>query len=124
MLTPKDIASMLDHSTLQQFLTDEDIRKGCEIAIKYGTATVCARPQDMKLVSSLLKVYTQETGLEGYPICIGGGTYAKAIPNILACGPIFPGDEIREHKADEYISIESLVKNAQIIAAAMYELAK
>lgn len=55
MLTPKDIASMLDHSTLQQFLTDEDIRKGCEIAIKYGTATVCARPQDMKLVSSLLK---------------------------------------------------------------------
>ena len=54
MLTPKDIASMLDHSTLQQFLTDEDIRKGCEIAIKYGTATVCARPQDMKLVSSLL----------------------------------------------------------------------
>ena len=37
---------------------------------------------------------------------------------------IFPGDEIREHKADEYISIDNLVKNAQIIAAAMYELAK
>lgn len=55
MLTPKDIASMLDHSTLQPFLTDEDIIKGCEIAKKYGTATVCARPQDMKLVSSLLK---------------------------------------------------------------------
>ena len=54
MLTPKDIASMLDHSTLQPFLTDEDIVKGCEIAKKYGTATVCARPQDMKLVSSLL----------------------------------------------------------------------
>ena len=33
MLTPRDIASMLDHSTLQQFLTDEDIRKGCEIAL-------------------------------------------------------------------------------------------
>ena len=81
-------------------------------------------PADSQLVTSLLKVYTQETGLEGYPICIGGGTYAKAIPNILACGPIFPGDEIREHKADEYISIDSLVKNAQIIAAAMYELAK
>ena len=81
-------------------------------------------PADSQLVTSLLKVYTQETGLPGYPICIGGGTYAKAIPNILACGPIFPGDEIREHKADEYISIDSLVKNAQIIAAAMYELAK
>lgn len=54
MLTPNDIAAMLDHSTLQPFLTDEDIRKGCEIALKYGTASVCARPQDMKLVSSLL----------------------------------------------------------------------
>ena len=54
MLTPKDIASMLDHSTLQPFLVDEDIVRGCEIAKKYGTASVCARPQDMKLVSSLL----------------------------------------------------------------------
>jgi len=45
---------MLDHSTLQPFLTDEDIVKGCEIAKKYGTASVCARPQDMKLVSRLL----------------------------------------------------------------------
>lgn len=55
MLTPKDIASMLDHSTLQPFLTDEDIVRGCEIAKKYGTATVCARPQDMRLVASLLQ---------------------------------------------------------------------
>ena len=54
MLTPKDIASMLDHSTLQPFLTDEDIIRGCEIAKKYGTASVCARPQDVKLVASLL----------------------------------------------------------------------
>lgn len=54
MLTPKDIASMLDHSTLQPFLTDEDIVRGCEIAIRYGTASVCARPQDMKRVSRLL----------------------------------------------------------------------
>ena len=81
-------------------------------------------PADSQLVSSLMKVYTEQTGLEGSPKSIGGGTYAKAISNLLAFGPIFPGDEIREHKPDEYISIESLVKNAQIIAAAMYELAK
>ena len=81
-------------------------------------------PADSRLVTALLDVYTRETHLEGHPICIGGGTYAKAIPNILAYGPLFPGDEVREHKADEYISIESLVKNAQIMAAAMYELAK
>ena len=55
MLTPAIIAKMLDHSTLQPWLTEEDIRKGCEIALRYKTATVCARPGDMKLVSKLLE---------------------------------------------------------------------
>lgn len=81
-------------------------------------------PADSKLVSSLLKVYKEHTGLDGEPKSIGGGTYAKSIPNLLAFGPIFPGDEIREHKPDEYIEIDNLIRNAQIIAAAMYELAK
>lgn len=55
MLTPEVIAKMLDHSTLQPWLTEEDIRKGCEIALRYKTATVCARPGDMKLVARLLE---------------------------------------------------------------------
>ena len=54
-LHPKDIAAMLDHSTLQPFLTQEDIRKGCEVALRYHTASVCARPADMKLVASMLR---------------------------------------------------------------------
>lgn len=55
MLTPEIIAKMLDHSTLQPWLTEADIRKGCEIALRYKTAAVCARPGDMKLVSRLLE---------------------------------------------------------------------
>lgn len=81
-------------------------------------------PEDSFLVRSLMDVYHRETGLPGEPHCIGGGTYAKMLPNIVAFGPIFPGEEIREHKADEYISVDSLMKNAQIIAQAMYALAK
>ena len=81
-------------------------------------------PEDSRLVSTLLKVYKDQTGLDGTPISIGGGTYAKALPNILAFGPIFPGDEAREHQPDEYISVDNLMKNTQIIAAAMYEMAK
>ncbi len=53
-LVPQDIAKMLDHSTLQPFLTQEDIRKGCELALHYNTASVCARPADMPLVKQLL----------------------------------------------------------------------
>lgn len=81
-------------------------------------------PADSELVNILLKVYKDHTGIDGKPICIGGGTYAKALPNILAFGPIFPGDEVREHKPDEFIEIPKLMKNAQIIASAMYEMAK
>lgn len=54
-ITPKDIAKMLDHSTLQPNLTQEDVRKGCEIALRYDTASVCARPGDMPLVAKLLQ---------------------------------------------------------------------
>ena len=53
-LTPHDIAKMLDHSTLQPYLTEEDIRRGCETALQYDVASVCARPADMKLVNKLL----------------------------------------------------------------------
>lgn len=81
-------------------------------------------PEDSALVQTLLGVYRQHTGLPGTPKCIGGGTYAKMLPNTLAFGPIFPGDEVREHKPDEFIEIPKLIKNAQIIAAAMYEMAK
>ena len=54
-ITPHDIAKMLDHSTLQPFLTEADIRRGCEVALKYDTASVCARPGDMKIVAEMLK---------------------------------------------------------------------
>ena len=81
-------------------------------------------PEDSELVKILLKIYKEYTGLDGKAKCIGGGTYAKMLPNILAFGPIFPGDEVREHKPDEFIEIPKLMKNAQMIAAAMYEMAK
>ena len=53
-ITLYDIAKTLDHSTLQPFLMEDDIRKGCDVALQYDTATVCARPGDMPLVVKLL----------------------------------------------------------------------
>lgn len=54
-LTPHDIAKMLDHSTLQPYLTEKDIRHGCEIALRYDTASVCARPCDVPILAEMLK---------------------------------------------------------------------
>lgn len=81
-------------------------------------------PPEKELIQKLSKVYKAETGQKAELKSIGGGTYAKCIPNLVAFGPIFPGDEVREHKPDEYMEVERLLQNAEIIAAAMYELAK
>ena len=54
-LTPQDIASMLDHSTLQPYLTEDDIRHGAQVALKYHTASMCARPCDVPLMAEMLK---------------------------------------------------------------------
>ncbi len=81
-------------------------------------------PPESVLVKTLCRVYGEHTNEKADPKCIGGGTYAKEIPNILAFGPIFPGDEVREHKADEYMEISRLVKNAELYASAIYELSK
>ena len=81
-------------------------------------------PVDSPLVSKLMKVYTEYTGRHDAPKCIGGGTYAKSVPNILAFGPIFPGDEVREHKPDEFMELSRLMDNTKVLASAICELAR
>ena len=75
------------------------------------------------LVSALLEVYRDATGDNAPPKCIGGGTYAKMLPNVVAFGPLFAGDPVTEHQPDECIDLERLVQNAQIIANAIVKLA-
>ncbi|MDF2882108.1 MAG: dipeptidase [Clostridiaceae bacterium] len=81
-------------------------------------------PPDHPTIKALQKVYKEQTGEEAKLLAIGGGTYAKEMKNIVAFGPIFPGQEDLDHQANEYIGIEDLVVNAKIYAHAIYELAK
>lgn len=78
---------------------------------------------DKQFIKKLQKVYEEKVGEKAELISIGGGTYAKSMENIVAFGPIFKGQPMVEHKPDEYIEIDSLIKNVQIMAAAIYELA-
>jgi deoxyribose-phosphate aldolase len=54
MITSKDVAKMIDHSLLKPELDAEAVRKGCEIAKKYDTATVCMRPCDLPIGREVL----------------------------------------------------------------------
>lgn len=78
---------------------------------------------DTEFIKKLQAVYEEKTGDTADLISIGGGTYAKAMDNIVAYGPIFRGQPMVEHKPDEYIKIDELIKNVQIMAAAMVALA-
>ncbi len=77
------------------------------------------------LVEKLMKVYKEQTGdMDSEPITIGGGTYARAMKNAVAFGPVFPGQIEVAHQKDEFISIEQLMRITKIYAGALYELAK
>lgn len=69
---------------------------------------------ESELVQSLLKVYEECTGQEGYCISIGGGTYARAIENAVTFGCEFPGTEMLAHQPNESISLDELLLNAKL----------
>lgn len=50
-----EIAKMIDHSILHPTLTDVDLKRECEIAIKYNVASVCVKPYAVKQAAELLK---------------------------------------------------------------------
>ncbi|CDX01677.1 dipeptidase [Desulfitobacterium hafniense] len=80
-------------------------------------------PKDSPLVTSLLKAYSDVTGLEGYAFAIGGGTYAKVLPQGVAFGPLLPGEPEVIHCPDEYMAIDSLILACKVYAQAILNLA-
>lgn len=95
-----------------------DIEKLWQVPILYI-------PKDSELVEKLMNVYREQTGdNEAQPLAIGGGTYAKAFPNMVAFGPMFPGDPEVIHQPNECADIDKLMKSFQITASAMLELAQ
>lgn len=80
--------------------------------------------EDHPTIKALSKVYKEEMGKEAELLSMGGGTYAKEMPNIVAFGPTFPGEVDLIHQPNECIKIDNLIKNTKIYAHAIYELAK
>lgn len=94
---------------------------GVDLAVTSQTAPHHV-PADTELVRSLMSAFTEVTGIEGKPLAIGGGTYAKCLEEGVAFGALFPGEKEMAHQADEYISIENLKKNLRIFTHALLKL--
>ena len=96
---------------------------GMEILV-HRTTDMLYVPKDSELVRKLMEVYREGTGEDPEPKAIGGGTYAKMFKNMVAFGPMFPGEPDVAHQPNEQMPVENLMKSIELTAAAMAELAK
>jgi deoxyribose-phosphate aldolase len=60
--TYADVAKMIDHSLLQQTLTDRELEEGCRLARAYAVASVCIKPYAVPLAREVLA---------GSPVAVG-----------------------------------------------------
>ncbi|GIV03886.1 MAG: dipeptidase PepV [Fimbriimonadales bacterium] len=79
-------------------------------------------PTDQEPVLSIVAAYREETGDDTEPGVMGGGTYARAVPNTVSVGTGWPGDG-PAHENDERIKVEHLARMAKIYAHILYRLA-
>ena len=112
-------------------MTEEEVRRGIEEVIApygYGLELIKNQdplyiPKDDPIVETLMNIYRECTGDEdAEPIVIGGGTYARAVPNTVAFGPVMPGDGDLCHLPNEYMELTQIGEAAKIYARAIYEL--
>ncbi|AUF83689.1 peptidase M20 [Mesoplasma syrphidae] len=77
-------------------------------------------PKDSDLIKKLMKVYQEVTGdMVSQPLAIGGGTYAKSMPNIVAFGAEFDIEKSTMHAYNEYVKIDDLKKMLEIYTKAI-----
>lgn len=91
---------------------------------KYKNIDPVYFPKGHPMMKIYKEVYEEKTGLDGTPIVTAGGTYAKVMPNIVAFGPSFPGQDGISHNPNEYMDIEDIMLNAKIYAHTIYRLSK
>jgi acetylornithine deacetylase/succinyl-diaminopimelate desuccinylase-like protein len=109
---------------------DEVVGKLSVVAQKYGLKyreydwiAPVYFPLNHFLVRSLMNVYRQVTGdTASQPKSIGGATYARAIDNCVAFGPMLPGRPTVEHQPNEHVVLEDLYVAMEVYAYALYEL--
>ncbi|MDE6294174.1 MAG: Sapep family Mn(2+)-dependent dipeptidase, partial [Clostridiales bacterium] len=109
-VTAEEVAQKLEEKT------------GCKAVVRdYHENLYIA--EDAPLITALLEVYRGLTGDMTQPLQVGGGTYARELPNAVAFGCTPLGIDINMHRADENFPVRQLFKNYEIYLAAAKKLA-
>lgn len=67
-MTEKEMMAHIDHTQLKAYATWEDIKKLCEEAIRYGTASVCIPPNYIKRVNDTFGKQINICTVVGFPL--------------------------------------------------------
>lgn len=109
---------------------DEIIAAFSHLAEDYGgkSKVVSSLPavyvsKERPFMKAFGEAYEEGSGRKHEFVLAYGGSYAKAMPNIVSWGPIFPGDEDTCHEDNEHISVKSLLDNAKVFAIALNKVA-
>jgi succinyl-diaminopimelate desuccinylase len=94
---------------------------GAEV-IEFSDSKGLFFPIDKEPIVSIVQAYRMETGDMAEPGVMGGGTYARAVPNTVSIGTGWDGDG-PAHEHDERIKVAHLLKMAKIYAHILYRLA-
>lgn len=79
--------------------------------------------EDSYLVQTLMKVYKDYTKRDDLPLAIGGGTYARTLPNkAVAFGVQFTDKPDKAHQPNESISLSDLKLSTKMFACAIKKL--
>ena len=112
-------------------MTEDEVRSRLEEGMakagaslkEYGFGQGYCIPDDTPFVQKLMDVFNTRTGEDRKPMHIGGGTYARHLPNAVSFGPEGYLCEAHAHVANEFIDLEQLYFNCCILADAVIVLA-
>ena len=111
---------------LSQFVSDFNHRTGAALAVDdesyFGDEPLGFDPKS-KIVKRLLDDYRKATGRRDPPAIVGGGTYAKRIPNAIAFGMWFPDKPYPGHDVDEKIPVADLQEGTKALIRALVDIA-
>jgi deoxyribose-phosphate aldolase len=66
--TLSQVAKTIDHALLRPDMSRDEVRQGCEIALKYDVASVCCKPADVAFCAEILRGSTVHVGtVVGFP---------------------------------------------------------
>jgi deoxyribose-phosphate aldolase len=83
--TTAQLAKMIDHSLLHPTMTDAELKAGCELAARYGVASVCIKPYAVKQAVEWLRGSEVKVGaVIGFPHG-NSCTESKRYETELAC---------------------------------------